>query len=442
MDPAAVALHGLVQRGARKQQRELRNATTRPTDPRRLARDGSLYAQLWEEGWGWDGGLGVAAAGAAPGRGGSKRPARDEVEEAEETQEDEDSLSSAGSTFSQGSRRKAAAAMADNVSKEERRHCRRRHYLCPQGAWPVVPAFAASERQEEERQGPPPSDTLPDDLPIDGVRHYVPRVRERGLGGRDGSTLLEWLPVDDVVLRGADATASTDSSYPVPSPVVARLLDAAIVRQLAGRVGGDENDKQEKGGEVRLHDLLQAAMSGSQLDLEEEMEEEEEEEGQQRPPTPAKPARLLKQCLGREVERMVDSLLGHVLATWAERVQAHCSDEGYRELLQQRHGVAAEQKETRAILEDLQAVGNLSMTLGDWHDVLSCVESKAAAEQTAPKKGRRAKPKGRQTKKQLEEAAASAPLRPAVAPETLQRARARLEALFLADKRRGADTEL
>jgi hypothetical protein len=138
--------------------------------------------------------------------------------------------------------------------------------------------------------------------------------------------------------------------------VLARVLDATIVRQLVGVVQAprkedeeedeDEDDEDEEGVEedgrkkkkpveVRLYDLLQSALGRLGEGEEEEGEDDEDEEGEgnndnkRKRQARTEAVQTLRQCLGREVERMVDGLLGHVLAYWSERSQAQRSEEGY-----------------------------------------------------------------------------------------------------------------
>lgn len=163
--------------------------------------------------------------------------------------------------------------------------------------------------------------------------------------------------------------------------------------------------RQEEGGgshrlresEVRLHDLLELSLGMLTPAMEEgskkgdgslENCQEPRRSGQaggaegtqQRHRREA--TRRLRECMGREVERMVDKLLGDVLAAWAERTRAHRSDEGY--LAWQRCLRSGIKQRGRAP-EEMVGVASQSVAVGDWHDVLGMVEEKALVEAASRK---------------------------------------------------------
>jgi hypothetical protein len=439
---ARQAIHGLVQRGARKQQRELYSLRA-AEEPRKLQADQSVYEQLQEEGWGRapaavpvgfaagmredshddddGGGIGDGTKRKRPGNKCAHEERDEDEDENQEEDDDRSTLSKAGSNAGIRGQR------LGNLTTWELNHFRRRHFLLPQGAWPILPSVSpaplpppAESLQEEGGFCRPPLEALPDDLAIDGVRHFVPRVRVSG-GARKrknkrafepAKTLLEWLPFENVI----EPRRKEMDGYPVPSPVLARVLDAALVRQLVGVVqaprkeeddeeedededeeelGGEEGgrEKKKKPVEVRLYDLLQSALGrlGEEDEGDEEDEDDDDEEKQKqqsRLQERAKALKILRQCLGREVERMVDGLLGHVLAYWSERSQAQRSEEGYLAWLRRQRACHTRDPKKGRSLEDRMGFANQGLVLGDWHDVLGAVEERVAVDAAAAK-GRR-----------------------------------------------------
>ena len=437
---ARAAIHGLVQRGARKQQREL--YSLRAAEPRKLQADQSVYEQLEEEGWGrapaavpvgfavWRGGDNHDDGGGGIGDGVKrKRPgnkaAHEERDEDEDEDEEEDddrcTLSKAGSNTGKRGQRPG------NLTIWELNHFKRRHFLLPQGAWPILPSASpappppvAGLPQKDGFRRPPP-EALPDDLAIDGVRHFVPRVRVSG-GARKrknkrvfepAETHLEWLPFENLVIQ---PVVGEKGDYPVPSPVLARVLDASIVRQLVGVVQAprkedededeDEDDEDEEGVEedgrkkkkpveVRLYHLLQSALGRLGEGEEEEGEDDDDDDDEEGEGTKtekrqarAEAVQILRQCLGREVERIVDGLLGHVLAYWSERSQAQRSEEGYLAWLRRQRACHTSDPHKARSLEDRMGLASQSLILGDWHDVLGAVEERVGVD-VAAAKGRR-----------------------------------------------------
>ncbi|KAM3574381.1 hypothetical protein VYU27_003674 [Nannochloropsis oceanica] len=525
---ARAAIHGLVQRGARKQQREL--YPLRAAEPRKLQADQSVYEQLEEEGWGLV--PAVVPVGYATGKGDdnyhdddsgggyrvkrkrSNNNRRDkegcEDDDEEEDDEDRSMLSKAG----------IRGGRPGSLTTWELNHYRRRHFLMPQGAWPILPSASPTPPPVIELpQGngycrPPPPEALPDNLGIDGVQHYIPRIRVSGGARRQknkraleaAETQLEWLPFENLAIQ---TEKREDDNYPIPSPVLVRALDAAIVRQLVGVVQAhqmeeedefgdkEEDEKEDKNEneeedrerktkstvEVRLYDLLESALGTLEEDKDEGGGEDDYNDGEDGTKNLIRKrmeaVHVLRRCLGRETERLIDGLLGHVLACWSERSQAQRSEERYLAWLRRQRACNLIDPRNNVSLEDRVGFAGQGLILGDWHDVLGVVEERMQVDMAAAKgreEGRRKAEKvtymeakrqmkekmkysksgrrklnehGRKLRTRLDENEEQEELeeekareeegevnllRPAFDPGTLSRSRARLERLFWAGK--------
>ena len=158
------------------------------------------------------------------------------------------------------------------------------------------------------------------------MRHFVPRIV-------DPSTHLSplaWVPVERLV------QPVESQPYPVPAPPVARLLDAALARVVLGEEDG--------GGRPGMAQAQAAAVEEAAADEGEGLALTLGDLARSTPPPPLAPAaasaaaaeqgqgqgqgqgdedwRAARQCVGREVERLVDALVGRVLTLWGERVAA------------------------------------------------------------------------------------------------------------------------
>lgn len=433
---AKTTILGLVQRGARQQQRDL--CPLRAARPRRLQRDRSVYDQLEEKGWG------PAAFHAGTVSHGQESAAKPEsgahsLASTAEVSHENDHNDDDAATTSRGPEKKPVKSNREvHLTQREQRHFARRHLLCPSGYWPslaAAPKAAGLCMSQNNCTSEARSRSSAALLFRDGVCHYAPRMRasggSRGVAGRQEAPAprLEWLPFHSVAELPREVDAP--DADPDVSPVLLRVWDEAVVRQFSG-LNGPEGDgargdggsdghsqnglddsgegiqgevRQEEGGgshrlresEVRLHDLLELSLGMLTPAMEEGSKEGDgslencqeprrsgqaggAEGTQQRHRREA--TRRLRECMGREVERMVDKLLGDVLAAWAERTRAHRSDEGY--LAWQRCLRSGIKQRGRAP-EEMVGVASQSVAVGDWHDVLGMVEEKALVEAASRK---------------------------------------------------------
>lgn len=359
------------------------------------------------------------------------------------------------------------------IPSEVLRHLERRDDVLPQGAWPLPPraSGAASTQAAAATVGPVPAFTVrrppPDAMGLDDttwqedgrVLHLVPRVDAISISSASSSSPLAWLPAR-YLLQSVEI-----QPYPVPAPPVARLLDAALARVFGGGAGdggkgqGQQQAQQQDGGEEEAEEGLSITLG----DL-----------ARPAPPSSSSPAaatggdqkpeeewRLVRQCMGREVERLVDAMVGDALTLWGERVAAHREAEpGYVKTVGEERA-RGERKEEAGCDRWRDRV------LGDWVSVLQGMELRAreragvvaaakamkrkrasragrteereayrryllAVDRAKHHKGRRAVggTKDGEQEQEQEEAADWEVLAPALDPGVRARARARLEALL------------